>query len=43
MLQRTLSLLARDYGGKLVVDTDAGLPADHPLRVLARWGGRGDR
>lgn len=36
MLQRSLSLLARDYGGKLVVDTGSGLPEDHPLRILAR-------
>ena len=34
--QRTLSLLARDCGGKLVVDTDKGLPEDLPLRTLAR-------
>ena len=40
MLQRTLSLLARDFGGRLVVDTASGLPEDLPLRVLARCEGR---
>lgn len=36
MLQRTLSLLARDFEGRIIVDTAAGLPEDQPLRLLAR-------
>ncbi|GAX73560.1 hypothetical protein CEUSTIGMA_g1011.t1 [Chlamydomonas eustigma] len=36
MLQRTLSLLHRDFGGRIVVGSDTGLSPDHPFRALAK-------